>query len=40
MENSILFNHVLKGLGFNVFTAGVRNRPRIAGVPVGDYSGW
>lgn len=40
MENSIFFNHVLKGLGFQVYTAGVRNRPRIGGVPGGDYSGW
>lgn len=40
MENSILFNHVLRGLGFQVYTAGVRNRSRIDGVPGGDYNGW
>jgi arylamine N-acetyltransferase len=40
MENSILFHHILKGLGFQVYTAGVRNRSRIGGVPRGNYSGW
>ena len=40
MENSIFFNHVLRGLGFQVYTAGVRIRPRINGVPGGDYIGW
>jgi arylamine N-acetyltransferase len=40
MENSIFFNHVLRGLGFQVYTAGVRIRPRIGGVPGGDYIGW
>jgi arylamine N-acetyltransferase len=40
MENSIFFNHVLRGLGFQVYTAGVRMRPRIGGVPGGDYIGW
>lgn len=40
MENSILFNHVLRGLGFNAYTAGVRIRLRENGVPSGDYIGW
>jgi len=40
MENSILFNHVLRALGFQVYTAGVRIRPRQGGVPGGDYIGW
>lgn len=40
MENSIFFNHVLKGLGFQVYMTGVRIRPRIGGVPGGDYTGW
>ena len=40
MENSIFFNHVLRGLGFQVYTAGVRIRPRIGGVPGGNYIGW
>ncbi|CAA7270270.1 unnamed protein product [Cyclocybe aegerita] len=40
MENSIFFNHILRGLGFNAYTAGVRIRPRIEGVPQGDYIGW
>ncbi|KAK0635933.1 arylamine N-acetyltransferase 2 [Bombardia bombarda] len=41
MENSILFNHMLRALGFDVYTAGVRRRTRSPnGVPYGDYSGW
>jgi arylamine N-acetyltransferase len=40
MENSIFFNHVLRALGFQVYTAGVRIRPRIGGVPGGNYIGW
>ena len=40
MENSIFFNHILKGLGFNAYTAGARIRLRVNGVPEGDYIGW
>jgi len=40
MENSIFFNHVLRGLGFDAYTAGVRIRLRENGVPQGDYIGW
>lgn len=40
MESSILFNHVLRALGFQVYTAGVRIRRRINGVPEGAYIGW
>jgi arylamine N-acetyltransferase len=40
MENSILFHHILKGLGFKVYMAGVRIRPRVGGVPGGEYIGW
>ncbi|TVY30810.1 Arylamine N-acetyltransferase,liver isozyme [Lachnellula hyalina] len=40
MENSILFYHVLKALGFAVYMAGVRIRPRVGGVPGGEYTGW
>ncbi|KAH7348797.1 hypothetical protein BKA65DRAFT_594557 [Rhexocercosporidium sp. MPI-PUGE-AT-0058] len=40
MENSIFFNHILRGLGWTVYTAGVRIRPRVGGVPGGDYIGW
>ncbi|PVH97916.1 arylamine N-acetyltransferase 4 [Periconia macrospinosa] len=40
MENSILMNHVLKGLGFNAYTAGVRIRLRENDVPKGPYTGW
>jgi arylamine N-acetyltransferase len=40
MEVSIMFNHVLRALGFNAYTAGVRIRPRVNGVPEGDYRGW
>ncbi|KKY14279.1 putative tpa: arylamine n-acetyltransferase 2 [Phaeomoniella chlamydospora] len=40
MENSIFFNHVLRGLGFQVYTAGAKIRHRVGGVPEGDYIGW
>lgn len=41
MENSILFNHMLRALGFEAYLTGVRIRPRIDGVPQGDsYTGW
>ncbi|OAG06779.1 arylamine N-acetyltransferase 2, partial [Paraphaeosphaeria sporulosa] len=40
MENSILFNHVLRGLGFAAYMAGVRMRLRENGVPAGAYIGW
>lgn len=41
MENSIFFNHVLKGLGFRVYTAGARIRLRGRdGVPRGEFTGW
>lgn len=40
MENSIFFNHVLRGIGFKVYTAGVKIRPRVGGIPSGNYTGW
>ncbi|KAH7416817.1 arylamine N-acetyltransferase 1 [Cadophora sp. MPI-SDFR-AT-0126] len=40
MENAILFHHVLRGLGWRVYLAGVRIRLREGGVPRGDYVGW
>ncbi|GAP86262.1 putative arylamine N-acetyltransferase [Rosellinia necatrix] len=40
MENAILYNHVLVGLGFDAYTAGVRTRLREGGVPRGDFPGW
>ena len=40
METSIFYNHVLRALGFQVYTAGVRIRMRKEGVPFGDYIGW
>ena len=40
MELSLLFNHILRGLGFKAYTAGVRIRLRENGVPAGDYIGW
>ncbi|TVY60680.1 Arylamine N-acetyltransferase [Lachnellula suecica] len=40
MENSILFHHILQALGFKVYMAGVRIRPRAGGVPDGKYTGW
>ena len=40
MEGNLLYNHILKAAGFEVYTAGVRIRPRVEGVPGGDYIGW
>ncbi|KAF3483851.1 uncharacterized protein GIQ15_03175 [Arthroderma uncinatum] len=40
MELSILFHHMLRGVGFNVFMTGIRNRTRTEGVPSGEYQGW
>ncbi|KAK4040296.1 hypothetical protein C8A01DRAFT_46365 [Parachaetomium inaequale] len=41
MENSILFNHMLRALGFEAYLTGVRIRPRVDGVPQGEaYTGW
>lgn len=41
MENSILFNHVLRALGFrDAYLVGARVRPRVDGVPHGAYMGW
>ncbi|EKD21342.1 uncharacterized protein L3040_000621 [Drepanopeziza brunnea f. sp. 'multigermtubi'] len=40
MENGIFFNHVLRGMGFSVYTAGVKIRPRLRGKPEGNYIGW
>nr|CBL43285.1 TPA: arylamine N-acetyltransferase 1 [Botrytis cinerea] len=42
LEGSTFFNHVLRALGFQVYTAGVRIRRRSIhdGVPRGDYIGW
>lgn len=40
MEIAILYNHILRALGFDAYTAGVRTRGRLEGVPRGDYPGW
>lgn len=40
MEDAILYNHMLVGLGFNAYTVGVRTRLRTGGVPSGDFPGW
>ncbi|KAK9788962.1 hypothetical protein SCARD494_09478 [Seiridium cardinale] len=40
MELAILYNHLLRGLGFNAYTVGVRTRSRIDGVPGGTFPGW
>jgi arylamine N-acetyltransferase len=40
MEISLLYNHILRGLGFQVYTAGVKIRRRQNGVPHGPYVGW
>ncbi|OAL57241.1 arylamine N-acetyltransferase 2 [Pyrenochaeta sp. DS3sAY3a] len=37
---SLLFNHVLRALGFAAYLAPVRIRHRVDGVPHGDFSGW
>ncbi|OKL60870.1 hypothetical protein UA08_03361 [Talaromyces atroroseus] len=40
METSVLFNHILRGLGFRAYLTGARIRPRKDGIPQGPYSGW
>ncbi|KAF5017417.1 hypothetical protein F66182_10654 [Fusarium sp. NRRL 66182] len=40
MEIAILYNHILRAIGFDAYTAGVRTRARLEGVPRGDYPGW
>ena len=40
MENAILYNHILRAMGFDAYTAGARTRHRIEGVPQGDFPGW
>ena len=40
MENALLYLHMLRGLGFQAYAAGVRIRLRLDGVPQGDYTGW
>lgn len=40
MEIAILYNHILRAIGFDAYTAGVRTRGRLQGVPRGDYPGW
>jgi arylamine N-acetyltransferase len=41
METAILFNHMLRALGFPAYLVGARIRPRINNIPQGDvYSGW
>jgi len=40
MEISLLYNHILRGLGFQVYTAGVKIRRRQNGIPHGPYVGW
>ncbi|KAE8167364.1 hypothetical protein BDV40DRAFT_312665 [Aspergillus tamarii] len=40
LEVNIFFHHILRGLGFDVYTIGARNRDRVNGVPQGDYGGW
>lgn len=40
MENAIVYNHILVGLGFDSYTAGVRTRLRDGGIPKGDFPGW
>jgi arylamine N-acetyltransferase len=39
MEVSLLFNHILRGLGFDIYTAGVKIRRRQKGIPDGPYTG-
>lgn len=40
MEIAILYNHVLRAMGFNAYTAPGRTRMRTNGVPDGEYPGW
>lgn len=40
MEDAILYNHILVGLGFDSYTIGVRTRLRDGGIPKGDFPGW
>lgn len=40
MENSLFYNHMLRGLGFSAYTAGVTIRRREGVTPVGAYIGW
>lgn len=40
MEVGIFFDHMLRGLGFWTYTAGVRNRMRSNVVPWGEFLGW
>ena len=40
MEVGIFYNHVLRFFGFQVYTAGARTRPRVNGIPQGEYLGW
>ena len=40
MEQNTLLYHVLKAMGFAVYCAGARSRNRIAGQPIGPFTGW
>lgn len=40
MEQNLFFAYILRGLGFKVYSAGVRVRKREEWVPVGDFMGW
>lgn len=39
LENTIFFKNILRGFGFRVHTVAATIRPRIQGVPGGDYMG-
>jgi arylamine N-acetyltransferase len=39
MEQNLFFAHMLRGLGFTVYSVGARVRRREHGVPIGDYIG-
>lgn len=40
MEHTILFNHILRAIGFRAYMTGARIRLRKDGVPQGPYTGW
>lgn len=40
LEGTLLFNHVLRALGFHAWVVGARARVRVNGVPSGDFTGW
>ncbi|KAI9159127.1 hypothetical protein HJFPF1_07135 [Paramyrothecium foliicola] len=40
LEIAIFYNHILRAIGFDAYTAGVRTRARLEGEPHGEFPGW